>query len=488
MRIFMAQMLSVFIGLAFSLPAVAFDKETLDKKLIGRASFDHGVVFTRISDGKVLYESHADKLLSPASVTKVITSAASLSYFGPAYSFKTPIFYTGTFSKGRISGDLIIKGNGDPFLVSEILWQTAIDLRHMGVRSIAGNLVIDQSLFDGEVRDESRQNSAKTSSHAYDAPISAFAVNFNTIQAAVASTVKGAQALISVSPFPMNTVALNGRVMTQNGSGSDISASRSTRSNGDVALTLSGSIGEDFGIQKIYRSAGNPSVSASDYLRGFLKDAGVQINGKIGVIASVPKNATPLYQIQGYEMRRIVSGLNTFSNNFIADMLTKRLGAGFASTPADLAQSGTLDHGVKVLNKFLKEDVSIKSDFTILNGSGLSTENRFSARQIAQVLNWMEKQAELFPDFLGSLPANGWDGTLRKRLKKDDALAGMIRAKTGTLTEPIVVAGMAGYFRDPKEGWVSFVMIGNGRSGQGQPGLLDVRKIQDDALKYLLQR
>ena len=167
-------------------------------------------------------------------------------------------------------------------------------------------------------------------------------------------------------------------------------------------------------------------------------------------------------------------------------MLTKRLGAAFPPKgEVDAPGSGTLNNGIHVLTKFLRDDVGIKSGFTMLNGSGLSTENRLSARQIVTVLQWMEHQGELFPDFLGSLPANGWDGTLKKRIKKADALAGMIRAKSGTLTEPIVVAGMAGYFRHPTEGWVSFVMLANGREGKGQPGLLEVRNLQDETLKSI---
>jgi D-alanyl-D-alanine carboxypeptidase/D-alanyl-D-alanine-endopeptidase (penicillin-binding protein 4) len=144
--------------------------------------------------------------------------------------------------------------------------------------------------------------------------------------------------------------------------------------------------------------------------------------------------------------------------------------------------------GVKVLAEFLRSSVGIRSDFKLFNGSGLSTENRISARQIAQVLNWMEKQGELFPDFLGSLPASGWDGTLKKRLKNVDELAGQIRAKSGTLTDPITVAALAGFFRHPKEGWVSFVMIANGREGRGQPDLTQTRALQDLVLKELFAR
>jgi D-alanyl-D-alanine carboxypeptidase/D-alanyl-D-alanine-endopeptidase (penicillin-binding protein 4) len=98
----------------------------------------------------------------------------------------------------------------------------------------------------------------------------------------------------------------------------------------------------------------------------------------------------------------------------------------------------------------------------------------------------MENRGDLFPDFLASLPANGWDGTVKKRLKNSEDLAGIIRSKSGTLTEPITVAALAGYFRHPKEGWVSFSIISNGRIGKGQPGLMELRNLQDEVLKGVL--
>lgn len=480
-KFFVGSLLAIFTQNIF---AAGFDKISLDARFNSKTT-DHGVIFTRLSDGKVLYEKNADQLLSPASVTKIITSATALSHFGPAFSFKTPLYHTGHVAGGHLKGDLFIQGNGDPFLVSEILWQAAIDLRHLGIKAIDGDVVIDTSLFDDEDRDQSRAVGAARSTHAYDAPVSAFAVNFNTVAVAVAPTAKGSNAILSTTPFPMNSVKLAGRVMTTSGSADSVSASRTSLSGGGISLNVSGSIGEEAPIKKVYRSVSSPMISAGDYFRGFLDDVGIRIKGKTRK-GNVAKNANLVYEIQGYEMRKIVAGLNTFSNNFIADMLTKRLGAAFPSKgEPDLPGSGTLTNGVQVLTKFLRDEVGIKSNFTLLNGSGLSTENRLSARQIVTVLQWMERQGELFPDFLGSLPANGWDGTLKKRMKKADTLAGMIRAKSGTLTEPITVAGMAGYFRHPTEGWVSFVMLGNGHEGGGQPGLLDVRNLQDETLKSL---
>lgn len=463
------------------------DNSALDKKFSSIKSAEHSVIFSRVSDGKPLYELGADSTLSPASVTKVLTSAASLYYFGPAYTFKTPIYYSGKFEKGKISGDLFIKGNGDPFLVSELLWQMAVDLRHLGVREIGGSLVIDNSLFDDENRDDSRINSTNKSSHAYDAPVSAFAVNFNTIAVATAGSRPGKPAFSSISPFPMKSVKLINKTTTTKGDqSSGVTLTRNSSNDGGVSLISGGSIGVEAPLKKLYRSVGDPAVSSGDYVSGFLREADIKLRGKIKR-GLTPADATLLYEISGYEMRKIAQGLNTFSNNFIADMLTKRLASAFYKPDSpDQPRSGDLSNGAKVLERFLQQDIGIKGDIKILNGSGLSTENRVSSRQILAVLNWMEKRGDLFPDFLASLPATGWDGTVKKRLKNSEHLAGIIRAKSGTLTEPITVAALAGYFRHPKEGWVSFSIISNGREGKGQPGLLELRNLQDDVLKGIL--
>jgi D-alanyl-D-alanine carboxypeptidase/D-alanyl-D-alanine-endopeptidase (penicillin-binding protein 4) len=461
-----------------------FNGSSIQKKLSSIKAADHAVIFSRVRDGKVLFESNADALLSPASATKVLTSAAALAYFGPAFTFTTPILYSGTLERQRLRGDLYVQGNGDPFLVSEVLWQTAIDLRHLGIREITGNVIIDNTLFDSETRDESRLEGTQQSIHAYDAPVSAFAVNFNTVAVAFAPTTKGKAAISEVTPFPLKNVRLSSRAMTISGDNSaQVSVTRSSLPNGGVSLKGAGTIGASARLKKIYRSAADPTITSGDYLIGFLEKANIKVSVKVRA-GKTPSNAKLLYEINGFEMRRIVQGLNTFSNNFIADMLTKRLGAAFGDeSKADSTGSGSLKFGVKVLSDFLRGDVGVKSDFKLFNGSGLSTENRLSARQLLTVLNYMESRGELFPDFLASLPANGWDGTLRKRMSRDDGMAGQIHAKSGTLTEPITVASLAGYFRHPKEGWVSFVMIGNGREGKGQPGLQDLRSLQDDVLK-----
>ena len=107
----------ILLGLLL-LPGVAFSQ--IYK---GNApNVQQSVEFVRLSDGKVLFSKNPDTLLTPASVTKLVTSAAVLAKFGANHLFKTRFYYTGSRTAGVISGDLIIVGDGDPFVVSEKFW------------------------------------------------------------------------------------------------------------------------------------------------------------------------------------------------------------------------------------------------------------------------------------------------------------------------------------------------------------------------------
>lgn len=482
------------LALPVVLGAVKGPDEILDgapmATLLSGLSVSQSILITRVSDGKVLWEKDPDLLVSPASVTKIMTSAAALAKFSPVHTFKTQLYYTGTRRNDRVSGDLIIVGDGDPFLVSEKLWQLAADLKNMGLHEFTGDLVIDQSLFDEEVRDESRRDSARSSHNAYNAPISAFGVNFNTFAVTVAPhTVVGRPALVSMDPYPLRGLIIESHVRTGKAhSLRQIDITRSTRGAQDT-LIATGSIPVDAPLHKVYRAVGDPLSAAGDYVKSFLQHEGVIVRGKVRS-GRKPEGATPLIELESYEMRRIVAGLNTFSNNYIADVLLKRLGAAFPKTgTADAPEQGTYANGLAVLRDFLRQDVGLKGDFVLKNGSGLDTENRISARQVIALLLYMQGRMDLFPDFLASLPAAGWDGTLKKRLKKTDSveeLRGLFRAKTGTLTEPVTVASLAGYFRHPEHGLTAFCVLENGREGSPQPTVSELRDRQDRLMVLLM--
>lgn len=463
------------------------DAEVIDKLFseATQAPATQGILAIRLTDGKVLYEKNPDQLMSPASVTKVITAAAALTRFTPVHTFKTRLHHSGVRKNEKILGDLIVVGDGDPYLVSEKLWQMAADLRNMGVREFTGDLIVDNSLFGDESRDASRKFGEKSSVNAYDAPVSALGVNFNTFAVAVApGESAGKPAFVGVDPYPLRGLVIDNEVQTAKAKSTRNVAVKRVSTGKEEKVVASGTMPEGAAIAKIYRSVGDHVKASGEYVKAFLKQEGIVVRGVVKE-GRLPETASFLYEIDGYDMRKLVSGLMIFSNNYVADVLVKRLGAAFPqSGRPDAPGSGTYANGIHVLNDFLRKEVGIKSEFVLKNGSGLDTDNRLTARQITDVLAYMEGRMEVFPEFLGSLPATGWDGTLKKRFGKSETegLKGLVRAKTGTLSEPVSVAGLAGYFRHPKHGMVAFTILENGNQGKAQPSISDLRERQDKAV------
>ncbi|MBF0440470.1 MAG: D-alanyl-D-alanine carboxypeptidase/D-alanyl-D-alanine-endopeptidase [Oligoflexales bacterium] len=450
-----------------------------------KAETEKSIMFKRLKDGKILYQTDPKKKLIPASLTKLLTAAASLHTFGPAYKFNTKIFYSGSIQDSILTGDMFIVGNGDPFFTNEKLWQLAADIRHMGIRRIKGDLVIDNSIFDAENYDPSRESAEEFSEHAYDAPISAFGVNFNTFPIAVSPGPKvGTQAIVEIDPYSIKGVIIDNRIRTaRHGQGNSFSIKREVTSDGTSKLILNGHIALGSKLYKVYRSVSNPLVTSGETLRSFLVREGVAVIGQVksGVL---PQNSRLLITVESYPLGYIVEGLNKYSNNFIADVLLKRLGATLENEKPEVKTIGSFKSGIDVINLFLKKEVGIGDEYVLKNGSGLDLDNRLSADQLTSILSYVYNRIDIFPEFFASLPSAGKDGTLSKRFREKETkiLQGKVRAKTGTLSEPYPVVGLAGYLNHPLHGLIAFTIIENGIPGKAQSTVSDIRERQDFAL------
>ena len=89
----------------------------------------------------------ADKPVNPASLMKLVTTFAGLELLGPAFTWSTPVWLNGTIADGVLTGNLVIKGNGDPKLVLERMWLLMRRVQQAGVREIRGDIVLDRSAF-----------------------------------------------------------------------------------------------------------------------------------------------------------------------------------------------------------------------------------------------------------------------------------------------------------------------------------------------------
>ncbi|MFQ5691501.1 MAG: D-alanyl-D-alanine carboxypeptidase/D-alanyl-D-alanine-endopeptidase, partial [Nitrospinota bacterium] len=138
-----------------------------------------GVRAFSLAQRRVLYDHRGNRLFIPASNAKVLTTAAAFYFLKPDYTFKTDVYYTGRLSAGRLSGDLYLKGFGDPSLVSEELWLLVRALKRQGLREVRGDLVVDDAYFDGErfVPGTGSEEGLRP----FQAPHGAASLNFNTL-------------------------------------------------------------------------------------------------------------------------------------------------------------------------------------------------------------------------------------------------------------------------------------------------------------------
>ena len=146
--IFGALILSLF------LPATSAAGSNLPPALaaaIKDAGFNYdgiGLYIQAVDDAEPVVSFQADKSLNPASVIKLVTTAASLGKLGPGYRWSTDVAYTGRIEGDTLKGDLYFRGNGDPYLTPERFWLLLNRVSIYGIRHISGNVLFDNSYFD----------------------------------------------------------------------------------------------------------------------------------------------------------------------------------------------------------------------------------------------------------------------------------------------------------------------------------------------------
>jgi D-alanyl-D-alanine carboxypeptidase/D-alanyl-D-alanine-endopeptidase (penicillin-binding protein 4) len=207
--------------------------------------------------------------------------------------------------------------------------------------------------------------------------------------------------------------------------------------------------------ETVYRSVLDPVAYASSVLRMQLEANGIAVNGAPRR-AVVPESAAPILTFDGRSMAQIVRLFLKYSNNAIAEGLVKALGA------RATGDKGSWRNGVPAMRGALAAVGLSTEGMTIVDGSGLSYDNRVSPRQMAAALRLAGSSFRFGPEFVASLPIAAGDGTLEKRAAE---AAGAVRAKTGLLTRVTALSGFA-ELADGTQ--VVFSLIANGFRGDAE--------------------
>ncbi|MDR0965550.1 MAG: D-alanyl-D-alanine carboxypeptidase/D-alanyl-D-alanine-endopeptidase [Myxococcales bacterium] len=445
------------------------------------ASARVGIAVVSLDTGETVYARNADELLNPASNVKLFTAAAALSLLGPGFQFDTEFFSESPLrdgpaqasptpspkskSKSAARRHLYVRGGGDPTLTSETLWRIANDLYNRGLRQVTGDIVLDESFFDGERVGAGYDQ--ETTDRAYMAPPGALSLNWNAIGIHVAPASQvGQKPIVTVDPESDFIVVENKATTTGHRSLRRLSLSSAPSPDGQKqVVTVSGRIPVGGAELSAWRKIDDPGLYFGQTLKRYLKMRGIQVKGRVRR-GAVPSNGVHSVLLHRSEtLDAVLKRLNKNSSNVVSEQLIKTLGAKIFGAP------GSWRTGLYAIEHFLKAEVGLKpGTYVMKNGSGLNDVNRFSAHQITALLLSMWRNFPIAPEFLSSLGIAAQDGTLQYRMEGSEAER-RLRAKTGTLEN---VSALSGYVQTMGGERLAFAVVANdfpGRAGKIVPVL-----------------
>ena len=402
------------------------------------------------ADGRVLFAHNPDRALIPASNLKVLTAVAALNHFGPTHRFTTRVHADAPPDAQGEVDHLYVVGGGDPGLTSEDFWRLAADLRRAGLRRVRGDLLFDDSLFDGESWHASW---LPVTSRAYHAPVSALTANYGAFSVGV---VAGGQPGDPVSvwvdpPLPYFRVLNRGKIVKEGARPRGV-VDRQPGAGAAEEIVVAGSwpAGSE---RSYYRSVLDAGAYAAHLLELQLQGLGVEVGGEVRR-AYAPPDLPELLAFEGRPLSDVVQRFLKYSNNPTGESLVKALGAAHAAP-------GGWRSGAAAVRRELRELGLPLDGLVLVDGSGLSRRDRATPRLLVAALREARSNFALGPELMAALPIAGADGTLARRA---EAAGGRVRAKTGYLSG---VTGLSGFAERADGSVVVFSVLANGIRNAG---------------------
>lgn len=440
------------------------------------ASGRWGISVISLADGASLYQRDADKLFTPASNMKIFTTGIALDLLGPDYRWRTSVYANAQPDPGgNIQGDLILYGRGAPDFVvhnkdqSEgSMTKLVDDLYARGVRSIAGNVIGDESYFRGNALGDGWQWT--DIQWYFGAEASALSINENEIDVNVLPSAK------SDTPPEVRANDPTGHVTIENRMGEGSSSARPTiglyRGLSDNNVQVWGEFSaasKGFGARL---SVHNPALWAAKFFLDALKKKGIAVVGQAQARNSrVPQNQrfdparnVELAFVSSKPLSEIVRKTNKESNNLYAELILRTLGRerrALLDLPEPPGRElGDDEAGLAVMRLWLSRAGIATGQLALHDGSGLSRLDLVTPDATSKSLLAFSKTASASV-FRESLPIAGKDGTLGGRLT---ALSDRVSAKTGSLTYD---NSLSGYMTTSDGQHFAFSILCNDQTGRG---------------------
>lgn len=388
------------------------------------------VAIVDVGTGEMIAALREHAPMNPASNAKLVTAAAALRILGPGHRFLTGLY-------GKLDGDrvpvLVLRGQGDPSLDAGHLFAMARELVTAGVRRV-GAIAVDQSHFDDRFVPPAFEMQPDEWAP-FRAPVSAVALDENTVTLSVRAAQKGKDAAVRVDPPGL--VDLVGVVKTTQKGDPEKIALELVPKGEKLIARLGGHLPEGSRVVRVRRRLHDPRLAPGLALRTILTSVGIEVEGSVELGGA--KEKRQLASHRSAPLGQLVAMLGKESDNFYAEMIFKAIAAEKKDRPA------TAEGAAEVVTSFLKDVGAFEEGVVVKNGSGLFDANRTTAWATTSLLRAAYRDTAIMPEFVAELATGGVDGTLRGRFRSL-ADRGVVRAKTGTLKS---VAALSGYVLAP---------------------------------------
>lgn len=408
------------------------------------------VLVQNMTTGEVIDEYRSDKVVPPASVMKLLTTAACLETMGPGFRFPTILEYTGSIENGVLYGDLYVHGGCDPSLgwqgKTAFFTQWIKAVRAAGIKRIEGAVIADMSMLDGEA-----QNPGWLCEDAgnYYAP-GIFALNYygNTMNIVLKSGEPGTVATVMKTEPQVDDIRFINRVRCDRIQYDGAFVSGLPYSN---ERYLTGAVPSNLGTFGVKGDLPNPGLLLARHFTAKLREAGIAVAREADYLPDynplLPKRHE-LYIHYSEPLSELIKETNINSNNLYAEALFRYLGTRYTLP-------GTIHNSQDLLRDYWRRRGVAVQNAIIKDGCGLAPQDAISAKAFVQLLTIMSRSKNQ-EAWIASLPVSGKTGTL-KSLCPGTALEGRIHAKSGTIAG---TKNFAGYIDMPNgDTWVFAILI-----------------------------
>ena len=428
-----------------------------------------------LASGDIVLSWNDAEPRNPASVEKMVTTLVALDTLGPAYRWKTEATLLGEADDGVLHGDLLLKGYGDPYLVTERFWQLLRRIRQAGVARIDGELLLDDSYFD--VGDYDPAAFDREPLRAYNVSPNALLTNFKVVRYFFEPE-EGASAVnVRIEPELENLDIVN-QLRVASGACRGYQRGITITPNDDYSkITFSGRFPSGCEIYSMSRTALGHNEFTYGLFRSLWEESGGELVGQWrNVVADdvmTGESQEPDIVFDSLPLSEVIAKVNKYSNNVMAKQLLYTIAA------ETYGPAGTEAKGRQVVREWLAGHGMDFEELKIDNGAGLSRKSRMTARHLGQMLRYAY-ESPYMPEYLASLSLSGLDGTLSRRFR-DGSLTGQAHMKTGSLDH---VSAVAGFFQSRTGSRYIVVALLNHTDVHRGPG----KEVQEMLLRWLYDR